>query len=180
MWTPAYEWGWTDNTNAEFGYVTYNSKTVTCYWGAQHLQGLQLIESNFQYHDNKGQSHPFPMGYTSTCPSVSGPTGTGTYATSDNSGYTIYRTNSTYIAFSRGGAENADGSYIDTNGNEITASASGVITDTTGQPVLTVSGTAPSPVTYAYTDSNRESQHVKVNYTSYTVKTNFGVSGVAE
>ena len=180
MWTPAYEWGWTDNTNAEFGYVTYNSKTVTCYWGAQHLQGLQLIESNFQYHDNKGQSHPFPMGYTSTCPSVSGPTGTGTYATSDNSGYTIYRTNSTYIAFSRGGAENADGSYIDTNGNEITASASGVITDTTGQPVLTVSGTAPSPVTYAYTDSNGASQHVTVNYTSYTVKTNFGVSGVAE
>jgi RHS repeat-associated protein len=198
MWTPSYEWGWTDNTNAEFGYVTYNLKTVSCTWGAQHLQGFYIVESNFQYHDNKGQSHPFPMGYTSTCPSVSGPTGTGTYAVTDNSGYTMYRTNSSYTMYSSGGAQIAVASYgslsgnsgvgsasgagthIDSNGNEISASSSGVFTDTTGTTVLNASGVAPNPVVYTYTDSNGASQHVTVNYTSYTVKTNFGVSGVAE
>ena len=193
QWTPIYEWGWTDNTNAEFGYITYNEQVTTC----GQVQNLQLEEeaNDFVFHDAHGIQHPFPMTWNSGCGGTLGPpTGTGTYATYDNSGYTIYHSNSTYIAFSKGGAQSAvvalpnpfqgggAGTFTDTNGNEISASASGVFTDTTGKTVLTVtgSGTPSSPMVYAYTDSNGNPQTVTVNYTAIDVLTRFGCSGIAE
>jgi hypothetical protein len=37
-----------------------------------------------------------------------------------------------------------------------------------------------SPDTYSYTDPNGQQQTITVNYTTYTVQTNFGCSGIAE
>ncbi len=191
IWTPKYEWGWSDSTNAEFGFITYDFSQHSCTSGK--IQGFYFQQSNFKYHDKAGVSHPFPMSYTSTCLGSASPSGTGTYAISDNSGYTVYRSGSTYVVFSRGGAEMAvvaypdldghsasgsasgAGTYTDTNGNEISAAGSGGIADTTGQTVLTMSGGS-----YTYKDSNGNPQSVTVNYTSYNVLTNFGVSGVGE
>lgn len=60
--------------------------------------------------------------------------------------------------------------YADTNGNVITASASGACTDAMGVEVLTILGAAPNAVLSTYTDSNEKSQPVMVSYVSYTSK----------
>ncbi len=70
--------------------------------------------------------------------------------------------------------------FTDTNGNQISASSTKVFTDTMGETVLTVSGAAPNPVIYTYTDPNGHSQQVTVNYTIKTVQTAFNVSGVVD
>jgi len=68
----------------------------------------------------------------------------------------------------------------DRNGNRI-SSASGALTDTLNQTALTVSSPIPpSPTTYTYTAPSGGSATYQVNYTKYTVATNFGVSGVGE
>jgi RHS repeat-associated protein len=69
-------------------------------------------------------------------------------------------------------------SMTDANGNEITESSSGVITDTLGTTALTIAGS--SPTTFTYTAPNGQPATYTANYTSQTVKTNFGCSGIAE
>ncbi|HET9363966.1 MAG TPA: hypothetical protein VFP71_03165, partial [Candidatus Angelobacter sp.] len=71
------------------------------------------------------------------------------------------------------------GTITDTNGNQITANA-GTFTDTLGMTVLTASGGAPNPLVFTYHDSSNTARTVTVNYTTYTVKTNFGCSGITE
>src|SRR5262249_43738561 len=71
-------------------------------------------------------------------------------------------------------------STVDANGNQITINNSGQITDTTGNVTLTISGTAPSPTTYTYTDTTNTSRSITVNYSSYTIQTAFGCSGIVE
>lgn len=68
---------------------------------------------------------------------------------------------------------------IDSNGNEISVNSSGQFMDTTGNTVLTVGGTAPSPQTFVYTDTNGNPQTVTMNYTNYTVQTHFN-AGIGE
>src|SRR5207245_10987667 len=85
-----------------------------------------------------------------------------------------------------------DGSLIDTGTNTITdrngnyfsttVSTSTTFTDTLGGTVLTVSGsgTSTSPIQYAYTNPANTSVAFVAHYTNYTVKTNFGCSGIGE
>jgi RHS repeat-associated protein len=73
---------------------------------------------------------------------------------------------------------------IDRNGNQINANSSGQFYDTLSStaPVLAVagSGTPSSPITFTYTAPNGQPAAYHMNYTNYTVATNFGVSGIGE
>ncbi len=80
------------------------------------------------------------------------------------------------------------GSFTDTNGNQISVSSSGGqtvrSTDTSKCELtpLTVSGsaTASSPLVFSYPNPPGSSSSYTVNYTNYSVQTNFGCSGVTE
>ncbi|HKW87404.1 MAG TPA: RHS repeat-associated core domain-containing protein [Candidatus Acidoferrales bacterium] len=73
------------------------------------------------------------------------------------------------------------GSVVDRNGNTISLS-SGVITDTLGQTALTFtgSGTPSSPVTFTFQAPSGANAVYTEKFTSYTVQTNFGCSGISE
>jgi len=197
VWTPAPNWGWADSTNAQYGYVTYDLEIDDCTLPPKGLQNIYTVRTNFVYHDNHGGTHGIPYSFQTACGASGTPTGTGTYTLKDNSGLTVYRTNSTFVVFSSSGSQslvpvyiNFSGhpssitpgaaTYTDTNGNEITASSSGTFTDTMGLKALTVSGSEPNPEVYTYTDPSGTSRTVTVNYGSYSVQTAFGVTGVAE
>ncbi len=87
---------------------------------------------------------------------------------------------------------NRDGSLIDTGTKTITdrdgnyfsttVSTNTTFTDTLGGTVLTVSGsgTSSSPIQYSYTSAANTSVSFTAHYTSYTVKTSFGCSGISE
>jgi hypothetical protein len=196
-WSPAANWGWTTVSNAEFGYVTYEIDTRSCL--LHGIEEVDFIYSQFVYHDRTNHAHAFSFGFTTACGGSGFPPGTATYAVTDNSGYTIYRNGSNFTAFTKTGEQYAVqavpqfnglptnpvsgvGTYTDTNGNQISASSSGVFTDTLGTTALTVTGagTPASPVLYTYTDPTGASQSVKVNYSASTVTTNFGLSGTTE
>jgi RHS repeat-associated protein len=65
----------------------------------------------------------------------------------------------------------------DASGNVISSDAAGNVTDTTGNVVLSVGGTAGGNRTYTYKDMNGNSQTVTMTYKTYTVQTNFGCGG---
>ena len=70
----------------------------------------------------------------------------------------------------------------DSNGNQISVNSSGQWFDTlsSSTPTLSVSGTAPNPTTFTYTAPSGANAPYTMKYTSYTIKTNFGCSGIAE
>src|SRR5207249_205274 len=72
----------------------------------------------------------------------------------------------------------------DTNGNQIsgTVPSNRIITDTLGTTAIPAQrpGTPSSPVTFQYTNAAGTTSTVTVNYTAYTVQTNFGCSGITE
>ena len=197
-WMPVTEWGWTDVTNAQYGYVTYNMSIYDCTLPPHGMDSQYSSYTGFVYHDNKGNSHNIGYSFTNQCGHMSPPTGTSTITLTDNSGYTIYRNLLKFTAFTKSGAEFSVPAYMlssdgysfqknpgsgiaqDTNGNQISASSTGVFTDTMGKTALTVSGSAPNPVVYTYMDSNGSHQTVTVNYTQYTVQTAFAAPGVSE
>jgi YD repeat-containing protein len=61
-------------------------------------------------------------------------------------------------------------------------SNTGVFTDTLGTTALSVSGsgTATSPTKLTYTPPSGPSVYYQINYSNYTVATNFGISGISE
>ncbi len=163
-----------------FGYPTVSARQTYCN-GDTHIP---LTIFSFTYTDPGGTVHPFPIstwGDTSTPCSTTSATGVA----SDNSGYTLSATG--------GGVSQVitpDGTVIgtvtlkDRNGNEITMSG-GSYTDTLGAVALTVGGTVSAPpVIYTYSapgsGGTGVAAAVSVSYKTYTVKTNFGCSGVSE
>jgi RHS repeat-associated protein len=163
-----------------FGYPTVSARQTYCN-GDTHIP---LTIFSFTYTDPGGTVHPFPIstwGNTSTPCSTTSATGVA----SDNSGYTLSATG--------GGVSQVitpDGTVIgtvtlkDRNGNEITMSG-GSYTDTLGAVALTVGGSISTPpVTYTYSAPGSGGTGVfaavSVSYKTYTVKTNFGCSGVSE
>jgi RHS repeat-associated protein len=142
------------------------------------------------------------------CMQYGGPNSTGfTSTTSDGSGITLAITGSSTCACLTVVLAKSDGTILngpngssgsgnsDRNGNQITTDGSGHFYDTlsTTTPVLTVSGTgtASSPTVFTYTPSNTASSTCSstntagvacytMNYTNYTVATNFGISGIHE
>jgi len=182
-------WGWTTSI-PRAGHVSYHFSSIhtqTCYVGRIQELEITTTYSSWTYYDGLGTPHPFPgSSYVSHgCTSDSG--GFSSIAT-DGSGYSISITGTSVNSLTA-----RDGSVInpytggltlqDRNGNEITASG-GSYYDTLSSttPVLTIagSGTPTSPITYTYTAPSGSSASYTVNYTSYTVATNFGVSGIGE
>src|SRR4051812_16609796 len=171
-WQHTGNWGWNGDTEGTVGYVSYaNTGTIQC--GFQG-QTVGTVYANYQYHDPHGAAHSFPVVQYTACG-----TNQNTGSANDGSGYYIDLTAGTVTAkdgkvitpqFSQ-----ANGNVIaqDTNGNQITATAT-TFTDTLGNNVLAVSGTAPSNVSLTYTDSTGTSESYVIHYSTYTVKTNFG------
>jgi RHS repeat-associated protein len=76
-----------------------------------------------------------------------------------------------------------NGTITDRNGNQLSASVSGgtvTFTDTVGSTVMTVDFSNSNAIKYTYTGPNGNPASVVINYTQYTLATNFGVSGIAE
>jgi RHS repeat-associated protein len=195
QWEPVQNWGWRGQTEITTGYISDNPISVVCSTTTVDRvvvpNGWRVTIYDAVYHDPWGAAHPFAGSswiQTSTCGS---PTTGGTIGplATDGSGYS-------YVPVADAAAKIADksgkvfsvpidtgtgsASAVDTNGNEVTVNGSGQFTDTTGNVVLTVAGTAPSPETFVYTDTNGNSQTVTMTYATYTVQTAFGCSGVGE
>ena len=174
---------------------------ITCN-GEQYYQYETWTYGGFYYYDANGQGHsfghpdwsytdyygqPYPgcgptIGYSPSSAQESG-------LASDGSGFTMYA-NPTYgsqevsawIVDKNGMTINApiflnpkwvSQSTTDSNGNQITSS-NGSYTDTLGQPVLNITGAAPSNTTYTYTAPYGVAATYTVKYTTYTVQTKFG------
>jgi RHS repeat-associated protein len=191
-WQPAQNWGWLAQTVVPTGYVTYSTVSVNCDWPLPK-RGSYNTYSGWVYHDPFGVSHSF-NGYLEYDPTGCDSTVTSFSSTAtDGSGLTLYVAgtrgipNGKQTITTRNGVtttapvgNSAVGSTItDTNGNQISVSAAGVFTDTTGVNVLTVAGEAPGPVTLTYPTTTGTTAYT-MKYGSYTVKTNFGCSGINE
>jgi RHS repeat-associated protein len=140
--------------------------------------------TNFGYVDVYGVSHPFDITWENDGCQVTGPSQA---LATDGSGYTMsVDVNGIATVTARTGnllspptsSGTGAASMTDANGNQITESSTGVITDTLGITALTIAGS--SPTTFKYTAPNGQPATYTANYTSETVKTNFGCSGIAE
>ena len=202
-WTPDSAWGWQSQTNAVTGYLRLSGLSVThttCTnsLGIQHPANI-YVSTYSGFVDRLGTFHHVPglqmtQAFDSNCEvTFSGTSGTA----NDGSGYVVAIGSgsgippiTTTVTGRNGGTFQigaASGAPVatDANGNEITSTVSSgttTYTDTLGQTVLTVSGsgTASSPITYSYTAPSGATAMYTVNYTQYTVATDFGVSGVTE
>jgi RHS repeat-associated protein len=195
-WQPVSNWGWRGATEAGTGYVSntytfvrsgYANACTTEYW------------SNWAYHDAWGVSHPFAgesddyYGSYKWCGDrySDGFSSTAT----DGSGYSIVVPASFHslatLYSSAGKVINAPnnsgigtGTSTDRNGNIINVDNSGNFYDTLSSttPVLTVSGigTPLNPVVFTYTAPSNAAASYTMNFTNYTVATNFGLSGTSE
>jgi hypothetical protein len=188
-WQPLPNWGWIAQTEGATGVLDYDTDEAcgqACYYWT----------GPFEYIDPFGIPHAFLAIITSA----------GTYqcyqtyyttlpmpcASTDGSGYTLFVTNvAPYFWISNPSGKTivpplntntGTAGETDSNGNEISINSSGVFTDTLGQTALTIagSGTPSSPTTLTYTAPSGANAVYKMNYTNYTVATNFGVSGIGE
>jgi RHS repeat-associated protein len=187
-WQPVANFGWAGQTQvASMGYITYNTRTVKCFGGGGlNDWWFQTTTSNYYYYDSFGSWHYFNTGTLGTC---NGPNSATVLAT-DGSGYTLQADagiNSASILESTGQTINpplqvgtGSGTFIDRNGNEITADGAGHFTDTLGTIALSISGAAPNPQNFNYTAPSWANAFVAMSYVAYTVKTNFGCSGVSD
>jgi RHS repeat-associated protein len=198
-WEPLPNFGWRGFTEAIIGYVSYTATATTCLASSTPTTKY----TGFTYHDPAGGSH-FGGNMVDSAGCFGGPHDFEHVL--DGSGYSIDVTLSgstlSVIVYSPSGSiiiaplQNLDpsvlapastpignGTITDSNGNQSTASVSGSIvtfTDTLGIVVMTVDSSNPSAVKYTYTGPDGKPASVVVNYTQYTVTTNFGISGIAE
>jgi RHS repeat-associated protein len=178
--------GWTTSI-LPLGYLLEKTRISTGPCSVGKGRWVQTINT-FSYVDGLGTLHP----YTAQWGSYSGCGQNITYAGSqsavDGSGYTLSVTGGTVnqLADRTGRILNVpvnttgSSTLTDRNGNQISLSSSNVWTDTLGTIALTVSGIAPNPTTFTYTPPSGPSASYTMSYVGYTVKTNFGCSGVAE
>ena len=209
-WQPALNWGWVGQTEGATGtlnnsyiYFCIQYYGTECYsvwynyvyidpFGSPHPIALAAVSPG----------NTACNGQTMTIP--------GTCISTDASGYAIYLTNTSISILQASGAQRCaqnsrerghcgtlsnavilppqntntgTAGETDSNGNEITVNSSGQFYDTLSSttPVLTIagSGTPSSPTTLTYPAPGASAVY-KMNYTNYTVATNFGVSGITE
>jgi RHS repeat-associated protein len=179
-WGYLSNWGWTVQSNALGASYTTRSFLTSC-------SGVQILAHYIvTYTDPLSTTHPFHL-FLDPCDNGN----IFTQTTSDGSGWTLTFDGSlqTLAATSRGGATvvlpyaGYAPSYTDTNGNQLTASGGNYFDTLSGTtPVLSVAGNATpaSPTTLSYAAPSGGNATYTVNYTQYTVATNFGVSGITE
>ena len=149
----------------------------------------------FVYYDPTGTPHPLQGSAVYTW----GTCGTNTWTfysggpALDGSGYTVSGNSvgdatvtardGHVVAYGYSGGGYVQPVWTDDNGNEVTVDTSdSIFTDTLGDAALTLagSGTPSSPKTFTYTAPSGAQPEYKLVYSSYTVKTNFGCSGISE
>ena len=197
-WTPNGNWGWGAGSSANAGTMGYRLTQGSCYYPLnQNGRWYYWNVYNYTaYYDPNGTPHIFNhivSSWTSAIPCGSGaPPRTYTGTVTDGSGYTITVTANPdasvyppsgqwiYIAL---GLQAPSGSIHDTNGNEVvisTTSGTTTYTDTLGATALTVAAPGGgNNSTFTYTGPNGNAAYT-MKYSSYTVKTNFGCSGIPE
>src|SRR3984957_973295 len=197
VWTPATNWGWTSSTASVTGHLSSrftSSQTCPTYINP-HLPPVDeetIYTYTWTYYDSFGGVHPFSGDTTTWTSSPCGSAGsTSLNATAtDGSGYTLSANGASGSVYTRKGTLigppnnkfSGVGTLTDRNGNVISVDSSGNITDTLGTVALAVAGTGTpsSPITFTYTPPNGTPTAYTANFTSLTIKTNFGCSGVAE
>lgn len=186
-WVADSNWGWRGWTEAAVGYYSYSLiKTVSC----RPLEGSYRQWGNYVYHDTFGVSHPYSDTVWIDC---NGNFNGFTDVASDGSGYTmtVEQSPSDVTMTLPGGQirrpsnfrSGTTGTKTDANGNQITLSSDGTqffdtLSSTT--PVLKLSSPAPpASTTFTYTAPSGGNATYSMNYTLYTVKTKFGITGVS-
>ncbi len=179
-WTHLPDFGWTGIAQGLTGYITYNTVQRRCFEETQYV--TYYVESGWAYHDAFGRTHYFPGIVQDGTASCATEPFSFTLTASDGSGYTMTAAyESADLTTTSGTVVNAPlagdtGTIVDSNGNQLSADNQGHYNDTTGLTVVTVSGSAPNPTTFTYTDTGGHAQTVTLNYRTYTVQTNFGCS----
>jgi hypothetical protein len=191
-WQPDSMWGWGVQTAAAIGYapgpvVSYG--TITCLDDTLHRHTYTYTRYIYTgFRDPLGTFHPYRATLT---------TGTGLCnadvteivgVVKDGSGWTVDFVPTAATATSTSGSVinlaigsmASSGTITDRNGNQLTTTNGSTFTDTLGQTVLTSSGGAPSPLVLSYTAPSGGTAQYTVKYTTYTVQTNFGCSGITE
>ena len=198
QWTPTGDWGWTTSSYVVSGRVTSatTSKTIVGKFCDGQFASSTTYTTTYAYLDSWRQSHPFPGSTTETV--ISGACNSTNYGpgfnatASDGSRYSITVTvnevsgATTFTVVTRSGITvyNGTGIYTDTNGNQLTVNSGAgqyfdTLSGTTAVLTQAGSGTPASPMTYTYSAPSGPVTYT-VNYTQYTVATDFGVSGIAE
>src|SRR6185437_1395986 len=182
-WVPVTNWGWNGPSDAFTSRVPLKSTLQSCTDPYTHQRFTYTVQVWGPYTDGFGVTHQIFARHSDGDVICDPGINEDGFAT-DGSGYEIVPNGfviapsgriikpTTAIGF-------GSGTITDTNGNQITANA-GTFTDTLGMNVLTASGGAPNPLVFTYHDSSNTARTVTVNYSTYTVKTNFGCSGIAE
>lgn len=204
-WQPAAGWGWQGLSPSGYVYIGYN-ETYTSGTCGQYGQNTWQSWSytNLVYSDQNGVVHRFPDAngsYVSSngappyCPPTgSNPPSQETAGVEDGSGLmATFQVNSTGYSATVSTSNrtvinapvivnfsNPSGNYssTDSNGNEITAT-NGTYTDTLGTQVLAVIANSSTLTTLSYTAPSGGSAEYQVNFTQYTVRTDFN-AGPAE
>jgi RHS repeat-associated protein len=197
VWQPVVNWGWAGQTEVATGYLNA-AETISYPCGSG--SGDLVTYTNFIYYDNFASGHSFAGSVNvwegspaSNCNSLST---TLVSTTVDGSGYTLNANGmdlalSATIQLRKGGViypplltTTGQGSATDRNGNQMTVNTSGEFFDTLSSTtaVLTVagSGTPSSPITFKYTAPSGANASYTMKFTSQTVQTNFGCSGITE
>jgi RHS repeat-associated protein len=201
-WQPMPDWGWSAQTQPSAGYITYS---IINEGFCNHYKWWLLY--NWVYYDPLGVPHPFSTTPNVVHYSTDASCNLSmTTTASDGSGYVIsvpnhYTDPSGVVQLTSSAGKvilapiltqsgvyayyytGTGGNLTDQNGNQITVNGSGVFTDTLGQTALTISQNTPgptTPTTYTYTAPSGANASYTMNYASYTVATNFGISGIVE
>ena len=200
-WTPVSNWGWRDISEASVGYISYQKSMPSCGPG----EGNEIVYSDFTYHDAAGGVHQY-SGTIIDNGCVGDQDFGAPELASDDSGYTLTSldgqlnmtvTSRSGIVYAPPvGASQGNGTVTDPNNNQFRVTVSGsttTIKDTLGSTALTVTGNPPvyqvqgtcSPtgnptVNYQYTSPSGATAIVKVSYAHYIVRTNYGISTIAD
>jgi RHS repeat-associated protein len=191
-WQPDSNWGWKDLSEAAVGYVYQTATQTLCKYfiNGRWQSYYYTVWNTLGYSDRFGVLHPT---YIYTDDDQQQYCGidqlTGSAGATDGSGYSISVSGgfAATVTSSDGRQFNVpitrksgSGSITDMNGNQITQNTSGQFFDTLStSAALTVIAPAPPATTqFQYAGPNGTAT-VKMNYTKYTVKTNFGVSNTS-
>jgi RHS repeat-associated protein len=187
-WQPAQNWNWRGVTETATGYISNTSTMVQCQISQFPPRFVnRTYRSNYQYHDAFGVIHSFD----NTSGGCFEDQDTNITSSTDSSGLTLTtnaalatgakistRDGATFFPPLNSGSGGA--TKTDRNGNQISTTNGNTFTDTLGMTALTVTGGAPNPQVFTYTTTTGTQASVTINYTTYTVQTNFGCAGKNE
>jgi RHS repeat-associated protein len=192
-WQPAKNFGWNGSELRIGNLVAALDNSTTICSPRPNEKFISTETAFWHYVDGWGTSHQFPGQSSVTTNQCTGTTTSKSLTNDmaiDGSGYTLSTNGNTatQLLGPDGNRINApsnlnigSGSVEDRNGNEISINSSGVLTDTLGTTALTVTGNFSSPpITMTYVAPSGANASYTMKFTAFTVKTNFGCSGVTD